>query len=157
MKESKTSIGIYETGCNIDRRLFLKRASVFIVGVLFVRICVRLMLLNLSSVILKLTGSQDISNVLTQLKTADIRPPWLIPLIFAFLISALLVKGKTDKEKSTAKLILFYAAVILTVLILSVMTFLLSLYFTDVNQIRVGQIIKVLYPLIKSGALKDFI
>ncbi|HBN83552.1 MAG TPA: hypothetical protein DDZ89_06865, partial [Clostridiales bacterium] len=56
-------------------------------------------------------------------------------------------------ENKRTKSVLFYIAVGLTVFILFVITLLFSVYLTKVNQVRVSHIIKVLYPLVKSGAL----
>ncbi|HBN83553.1 MAG TPA: hypothetical protein DDZ89_06870, partial [Clostridiales bacterium] len=95
MKKQNVSIGVYQSKQELDWSLFLKRALFFTVAVLITRVCVRLMAMNLWFPILKLTGSQEIADIFMQIKTADIRPPWLIPVIFSLIVSFFTVK----KEK----------------------------------------------------------
>lgn len=153
MKEHRVSVGVYQSRYEFDWPLFIKRALVFTIAVLITRVSIRLMVMNLGPLILILTDSQEIADIFMQIKTAHISPPWLIPIIFSLIVSFFTVNKKKQSKKNGLKSVLFYVAFGITVLILFVMTLLFSVYLTIVNQVRVSHIIKVLYPIIKSGAL----
>ncbi|MGI6537927.1 MAG: hypothetical protein ACOX22_06260 [Caldicoprobacterales bacterium] len=109
MKESPRFINAFPI-VKAEPRVLIKRLLIFSACLLLIRVCVRVIVLNLPWIILKLTDSKDISYIFTQM------------VIILFIISVLL-----------------------------------SVYFTKVNQVQIRHIIRTLYPLIKSGFLDNIL
>lgn len=128
-------------------RIWLIRISVFAICVLLLQLVTHAFVQNLSNIILEFSDMQDIANILSQFKTAAINPPWMVAVAFAFISCFLLVR-KMNRHA------VYYMVAVFMFLFLFVFSFLLSVYFTEVNQISISQIIKVLYPIFKNGMLE---
>jgi hypothetical protein len=151
MKDSDVSIGVYKSKPATDFSPHIKRALVFILFTLVTRIIVRLAVMNLSRFMFEVSGSSELAEIFQQLKTADIRPSWIIPLLFSAIASILTVQNYS-KSKNKKRVIV---VIVLLLVILFAVTIAASVYFTTVNEIQVRHIVKILLPLMKSGALQE--
>ena len=113
MKDSDVSIGVYKSKPATDFSPHIKRALVFILFTLVTRIIVRLAVMNLS-VHVRVSGSSELAEIFQQLKTADIRPSWIIPLLFSAIASILTVQNYSkSKNKKRVIVVIVLLLVIL--------------------------------------------
>lgn len=129
------------------KKLYLKITAWTIAWTFAVWILIRTLIRNLAPLVLSVTGDDVIAEILGQLQGAVIRTPVFFSVIFSAAAGVLIFR-KNRKPP------VYYVFSAFSAFVLFLISFALSLYFTEVNRVLLSDVMKVLYPLIRSGLLE---
>ncbi len=121
---------------------------------LILRLLARLFLHNLAVIIGLFFDSSDVFAILSQLKFAVINPPWTITLLSSMIIIIIFSKIRKAYIRKRHYSVFIWVFITIPVIILTILT---SVYFSVVNGIRFDNVLRILFPLVNSGALTGII
>lgn len=129
------------------KQFYLKITVWAIAWTFTIWILVRTMIRNLAPLVFSVTEDDVLAEIFGQLHGAVIRTPVFFSVIFSAASGVLIFR----RNRKTAA---YYVYGGITAFVLFLVSFVFSLYFTEVNQVLLSDVIKVLYPLIRSGLLE---